>query len=699
MLNEKTYIDLMAPFYNMVKREIRSNGDLTYYGTGEAGHWAIQSNFNVAGALAVLGTTGENTSVCKDEVLELAMKLFRYNLATHQTGTQKCSCGNQWGRSWITVLGLERMIPAQLVMEKFFTDSDREAFRKLRLDEADWLLEGFPTVAGMENSSGRNKPESSFWNGSFLFRTAMDYDDAPNKDAYLEKAYGLLLNAISHPLDSSSGKLFRNKALKDWNVGSNFTDNYSLDHHGYMNVGYSIVTLSHAAYLYFCCKARNWDFPPEAALHVKDLWDVVKNFIFPDGRLLRIGGDTRARYCYCQMYLLPVLLMMEDLYGEKESAAWEKGMLQILKNERSCNKDGSFFGTRLSGMQHQSRFYYTRLESDPFAVLGAGAAIRRSFPLLQAADAPMTAAPAVWSDDFHGADMIRCEKIVRSMVTSGAEGPVALAVPLHRSDMAEWCGNGYAQLQGHFMVSKKISSWHTAFTGGFVNTGSSRWIEAAPWGEGEGQYPVAVTHYACAALPDGKSMVILEKTEAVKEHCLVSLRTAAWKIPNDLHNADLRSFYGENFRVDLRKLSGAGVVETGSRWINVDNELTLCLGYGANSWKINAPDHSMGVIKSFNSMTSLYVNELCAAIENTPQIRRMPGEIIADTAYTVTAGVTSSAGEVCPVKALPAPEEIRAVELTDAAGVRWCFAANFSSEETVWNGKTILHGQCLLEKI
>ena len=47
-IEEKTYLDLMVPFYNFVKQETRVVDDkLSYYGTGEAGHWAIQSNFNV----------------------------------------------------------------------------------------------------------------------------------------------------------------------------------------------------------------------------------------------------------------------------------------------------------------------------------------------------------------------------------------------------------------------------------------------------------------------------------------------------------------------------------------------------------------------------------------------------------------------------------------------------------------------------
>jgi hypothetical protein len=250
MLSEKSYLELMVPFYQFVKKNVyKVTDDLWYYGTGEACHWAVQSNFNVAGALAILATTKEDIPVDKAECMDLALKLFRYNLATHKTGTLNCTCGNQWGGSWITVLGLERMVCGQMAMEPFFTAEDKENFRKLCIFESGWLTENYETVAEIRADGGKNKPESNYWNGSFIFRSMMDYPDVPEREKYLNKACELLLNAISIPDDAASVEKFQGKELYQWHVGANFTPEYSLDHHRYMNIGYSVITLSHAAYL------------------------------------------------------------------------------------------------------------------------------------------------------------------------------------------------------------------------------------------------------------------------------------------------------------------------------------------------------------------------------------------------------------------------------------------------------------------
>ncbi|MBQ9088897.1 MAG: hypothetical protein IJY46_09000 [Lentisphaeria bacterium] len=692
MLNEKRYIDLMVPFYNFARQEIRKVDEkLSYYGTGEAGHWAIQSNFNVAGALAVLAETKEDIPLDKNELREMALRLFRYNLAAHQTGNGKASCGNKWGCSWISILGLERMVAGQLALEPYFTDADREAFRKLRLAEADFLLT-YDIVAGMCADDSGNKPESNYWNGSFLYRAYIDYPDAPNREAYLEKSCAFLLNAISHPLDAASIDPYLGRELRNWHIGFNFTPNYSLDHHAYMNVGYSVITLSHAAYLYFYCKARKQEFPDFARLHVHDLWKVVKNFIFPDGRLLRLGGDSRARYCYCQMYLLPILMMMKD-QGDQDALQFENGMLATIRHEQLDNPDGSFFGTRLADMKVISRYYYTRLESDPFAALAFCADFRRRFG---DDEEPQTvsASPAEWEDAFHAANIVRSDKVVRSMVRRGAEGPVALALPLDDSSLAEWCGNGHAQLLGRASIYHETSKFNRSFPGGFINSGDTEISERLPVGEGEGIYVIANSSAACAALPDGKSMIILEKAHVVKEHMLFSLRSIGWKIPNDVHNDKKRSFYWNGSRRELKSYSGDGVIDTASTHVNVDDKISLVLGYGADSLKIYAPEQAMGVIKTCRSMTSLYVNEICGNVEELPARRRMPGDVLADTGYAVIAGVSAADGEGYKLRRLDAPGELRAVEFSTPEGKVWRFAANFGTLPENFDGRDILPGQC-----
>lgn len=698
MLNEKSYLELMTPFLPFLKTVMRSSERGTaYYGTGEAAHWPVQSNFNVAGALGVVATTEEKLPFPKDEFLELALRFFRYGLETHITNGMPATDGKCWGNSWIAVLGLERAAHGFNALAPYMTGDDREKFWHLRLNESDWLL-NYPVKAAMTGASGENRPESNIWNGGFLLRTAVDYPDAPNHDAYLEKACAFLLNGLSHPLDAASETLYRGRPLREWHAGFNFTPNYSLDHHGYMNVGYSAISLSNLAMLHFWFKEKGMTPPDELYLHVRDLWNVMRNFVFDDGRLLRIGGDSRSRYTYCQNYMLPVLLFVQDLFGEASAVMQEDKWLKIVQTERSRCYDGSFFGERLSSIRRGSWYYYTRLESDAFLSLSCGAYWRRKFALMQPSASSPVPQTSEWNDDYHFADLQRTGSTIRSAVRKGAEGPVLLCLPADRSDLAEWSGNGFARVSGYCTGVKFVSGFHKKLPGGFLNAGKAYWVEDGAWGEGEEHYDILESRSAVAALPDGRSMIVLEQLRVMKECTLESVRGIAWKVPNDVFNGMKRSFRGENFKSVLESFPKQRLVETHSGWLNVDNCFSLILGYGADSLKISSPEERQGEIHSARALRSLYMHEICssAVFENR---RFMKGEMVADTAYAAVAGATSEETPAFWLKKVASPKEIRCVEFQTADGRKFRFSANFSDKDIQWDSLFLAAGTCVLESL
>ena len=295
-------------------------------------------------------------------------------------------------------LGLERMAHGVNAIRDLLTEQDRDNLKRMMISESDWLLEFYPVEAGLIGSSGKNKPESNIWNGGFLWRAALDYPDAPDAALWREKGTRFLLNGISHALDAASERRFDGRPLREWHVGFNFTPNYSLDHHGYMNVGYSIICLSNLAMLHFNFRERGQNPPEALSLHVDDLWHTVKNFFFDDGRLLRIGGDTRARYTYCQCYALPALWLAADFLRDADAVRLRERYLELLFQEQDSNRDGSFYGVRLRGLREQSYYYYTRLESDPALVLSQELWWARLASLPEPAAEPLPASS--WHDSF-----------------------------------------------------------------------------------------------------------------------------------------------------------------------------------------------------------------------------------------------------------------------------------------------------------
>lgn len=61
-------------------------------------------------------------------------------------------------------------------------------------------------------------------------------------------------------------------------------------------------------------------------------------------------------------------------------------------------------------------------------------------------------------------------------------------------------------------------------------------------GEGEGVYALCEDRTACAALPDGKTMLFLEYAEMTKEATIVEIKGMSLKLPNDFFNGETRGY-------------------------------------------------------------------------------------------------------------------------------------------------------------
>lgn len=242
------------------RMDIHDGGDVACYSSGDTGNWAVQANLCAFAAFAVLATEEEyeekRTGISREELREVALKLLRYTLRTHLSGDRDSFTGRKWGNSWISILGLERMMHAFEAIESFYSDEDRELFRRVLLSEAEFMLNHYKVAAGIDACRGPNKPESNVWNGAFLHRLLLYYPDIPDRERILEKANSFLYNAISVPADSRDCSPASGRRVCDWHIGSNFTENFGLHHHKYLNVGYMAICLSNIALLHFSFRRR-----------------------------------------------------------------------------------------------------------------------------------------------------------------------------------------------------------------------------------------------------------------------------------------------------------------------------------------------------------------------------------------------------------------------------------------------------------
>jgi len=616
------------------------------YGTGYNG-WGVQTTQKYLAAMAALahyGTDGVDAEWCA----ERALAALRFNLASHQSGHATCTDNTRWGHTWISALGIERMMFGVHLLQPHFSDADHEALQTVLTSEAEWLLTDYcrgthrDIKAGQWASEGCNDPESNIWNGALLWRAAQMYPAHPHAGDWKERACRFLINGVSIPADAANAAIVDGKPVSERYVGANFFPHYALDHHGYLNVGYMVICVSNAAMLHFDLKAAGLARPESLDHHQADLWEVLRRLIFSNGRLARIGGDTRVRYAYCQEYLLPTLLYAADQLGDAQALSLIEPQVTLIQQEADDAAGGSFYGNRLAALVDANPLYYTRLETDRACALGMLLAYRDGMNIPEMP--PQSFEQSVqgnWCDPEHGAALHRSATRFASFSWRAFGLAQGLCLPPREGHLAEWENNLAGKVEfvdfpnphqtGH-QKHRTLDSYHIEeFDGGFATSGVIIEGTGITMAEGWKGTDSARHQIAFVALPDDHTVIGLQHCRMTNRRGYVRhIKGMQLNVPNDLYNQYQREIFTASGKSTFTSPPPEEqCVSLNSKWANIKDRLGVIGLYGADTLSVQRhPERRAGALQS------LFVEELCyPGIHQTTKYEA--GAIILDCAWAV----------------------------------------------------------------
>lgn len=608
--------------------------DFFVYGTGY-NSWGVQTLQKALAAFAVTGTvTGDET------MIRHALSMLRFNTASHLTGDKACTDGTKWGHTWISALGISRMMHGVIPLLDRMSDEDKQSFQRMMISESDFLATDYVIKAGKTAASLKNMPESNLWNGAQLLTTAFMFAEGEKKALYMDKAADFFVNGISVDKDREDQRIYEGKTVAKRYIDSNFFDTYALNHHGYMNVGYMVICLSQIAMLRYLLNTLGYPVPDFVMHHVEDLWNLVKHLIFPDGRLNRIGGDTRVRYCYCQDYLVPVLLMIcemkKDPVAKKLLTEW---VLQV-KKEFDQNGDGCFLSDRAKDLRTMSLLYLTRLESDRAVALSM--VLQQADLLEQVED--IESIPKVsfyWHDPFHGSTLVKGKANFASFTWIAGERPQGMLLPVDESSMAEWKENCCGEILGlGLRTSREVICHQTQLVeNGFATYGQSVVITRdLPEGSPPKEEVAKVLNFF-AALPDGKTCVTVQLAVSCFRKYVKSVKGGLMKIPNDLFNDNVRVYETSKGKFLLSRKDERKdlIFDTDSPYVNIDGKVSF-ISMNGNVQIFRPVERQVGIHDSVYKNGFLYCEEFCTRIQRDVRDYK-DGEIILDDGAVILSSV------------------------------------------------------------
>lgn len=698
------YIRALEPWIKAARQEVRFlNKELAIYGLAQHGHWYMQAHDTAFCAYAVLGTDPETdetrTGMSKAELRKTALAMLRYTLRTHRAGGSVCTDGIAWGHTWISQLGLERMSAGIDALNDYLDPELRSLYAKVYASEADYLLT-VPLLAGLTKN---NDPESNMWKGATLFRAACLNPEHKNATLWRKTSQKYFINSMAVPSDQNNPSVFDGMKVSDVWVGANMFDSRACNHHAYQNVGYMNITLSNLALLHFWCKRH--DFAPPESLYFNALaqWEVVKACTFNDGRLLRVGGDTRIRYCYCQDYAIFVWMLAHDKFGDCDTEAFERGWLKQVFREQSNNPSGWYMFRRLEDLWNVSPLYFTRIEGDKACSLASAAYWHRIFDFKKITPKKITA-PTSWHDDFHGAWLQKGPKRIAFWVWQGAHKASGLCVPSQRSDMAEWQYNLAGQIFGTGTKNICMPKHWTGFSfdGGFATCGQSKIISSGSLAEGDHTPEIGTLNLAFCALPDDQTVVVVQRAKSKTSNYLRRVRGLALSIPNDVFNNFERTVFTAEGSKKLSCLPKQfELLGNKSNWLNIDDALGVIALYGGNPQvaRLSKPQvmiHHEGQPKAIGG--NLYCEEISQSpSEGITFIRE--NSIIFDCAsvlLTADAETARRYAEQKSARRIAADDpDLLLLIVKGADKVDYCLAINISEKDKKINAEKTFDKQAL----
>lgn len=660
------------------------------YGTGYNG-WGVQTVQKYVAALASVAHFSRDPDL-RDFALGRTLAALRFNLASHKSGPFHCTDGAKWGHTWISALGTERMMFAVDLLRPHLTPEDLAALRAVLCSEADWLLTDYARgkergiSAGLWNHEGHNDPESNVWNGAHLWRAATLYPDHPHAEQWRQRAHRFLINGVSVATDAHDSTIKAGLPVSERHIGPNFFPNYALDHHGYLNVGYMAICASNAAFLHFDLKTTGLPVPETLDHHQRDLWAVLRRFILSDGRLARVGGDTRVRYAYCQEYLLPSLLYAADHLGEPHAVQLIQNQLHFIQKEADANRDGSFFSHRLATLREQSPQYFTRLESDRACVLGMLLAWHSQVKWPEpSAESFETSVAGSWTEPEHGAALHRSPSRFASFSWRAFLLAQGLCLPPDDGHLAEWEYNlaGRVSFVHHPHPLQPVKRAQRTllrhevipFSGGFLTYGAVMEGVNVEMAEGWSAPASAVHQIVYAVLPDDHTVLGLQFCRMGDHRGYVAeVKGLHLNLPNDLFNDFHRTVASGQGDFSLEAFSESTVLSLGSPWANVEDRLGIVGLYGDSQLHVSRTPHRR------DAMQSLQVEQLCYPLKKGP-FRVEADETILDCGWAALSAATADQTHSFATHTktyYPEAEGLRQIQVQGMDGKTYLLAANFS---------------------
>lgn len=406
-------------------------------GSGENGLRSMGNFIFISSLLASDITNGElGENINTEKHLERAKCALQYMTRSHLMGTIKCADGGKWGGDWQSSWWTTKMALGAKLIWKYLDDEEKSQIEKITIFEASQHLDRVvPT-----GLYGDTKAEENAWDAEIIATAVALFPGHEKVNELKQKLIEFNMNTLSVAQDHFSDSIVDGSRVKDMVYTTNLYSDFTLDNHGAAHFCYIASSLISKTWSFYALLSNHQKIPESLLYNVEPFWKRAKTTFLGD-RFAYIGGKDWARYTYGLYFIVPALVMIQEKLSDTDARTIEEARFDTLKREQADNKDGSFFGQRVT----KGRMFgqNAKYETDCFACLGLAYLLHKKLKTEK------TSSPVEKFNINTRGTTISCESLTCytkttdffasfSWRTLAQDYPTALFIPEGMDNAAEW---------------------------------------------------------------------------------------------------------------------------------------------------------------------------------------------------------------------------------------------------------------------
>ena len=276
----------------------------------------------------------------KAAIREESIGLLRYLTASHVANGGTCLNGKPWGGQWQSALWCRAVAMATWQSWEHLDEDLQNAALKMIVFEADRFIEAEPK-SSVRNDTGA---EENAWNASIVALASNMLPAHPRARAWETASKKFMYNTFSVRADAADETTGDDgRPIRDWVTTVNAHDDFVVENHGLVHVGYLKNSLSMLQE-----NAIHWTLtgrtsPQASRHHVPEVFDVLCKCMNWNAAAIYFGGnDWRIYETQCSDII--IYSMLRQLASDHRAARLEDVAFEHLR--RRQNVEGGFYNGR-----------------------------------------------------------------------------------------------------------------------------------------------------------------------------------------------------------------------------------------------------------------------------------------------------------------------------------------------------------------